>query len=119
MLEDGNVDDWFRLEMVDVVYELVVVVLKDLVDEILLVKMFILVIVEDIEEGLGEVGGVVVIKDIVEVVGILFVGVVVVVDVVGVVGVLLVELIVEDVVEVVGVFVVVVVVVEVMLWEVG
>lgn len=92
MLEDGNVDDWFRLVMVDVVYKLVVVVLKDVVDEILLVEMFILVIVEDIEEELGVVGGVVVIKDIVEVVGILFVRV----------GVLLVELIVEDVVEVVG-----------------
>lgn len=92
MLEDGNIDDWFRLVMVDVVYKLVVVVLKDVVDEILLVEMFILVIVEDIEEELGVVGGVVVIKDIVEVVGILFVRV----------GVLLVELIVEDVVEVVG-----------------
>lgn len=92
MLKGGNVDDWFRLEMVDVVYKLVVVVLKDVVDEILLVEMFILVIVEDIEEELGVVGGVVVIKDIVEVVGILFVRV----------GVLLVELIVEDVVEVVG-----------------
>lgn len=121
MLEDGNADDWFRSEMVDAVYELVAAVSKDVEDETLLVsvEMFTSVIVEDTEEGLGAVGGAVVTKDTVEVVGTSLVGVVAVADAVGVVGASLVELIVEDAVEVVGVSVVAAVVVEVTLWEVG
>lgn len=117
MLEDGNTDDWFRSVMVDAVYKLVAAVSKDVVDETLSVEMFTSVIVEDREES-GVVGGAVVTKDTVEVVGTSLVGVVAVADAVGVVGASLVELIVEDAVEVVGVSVVAAVV-EVMLWEVG
>lgn len=119
MLEDGNADDWFRSEMVDAVYKLVAAVSKDVEDETLSVEMFTSVIVKDTEEGLGAVGGAVVTKDTVEVVGTSLVGVVAVADAVGVVGASLVELIVEDAVEVVGVSVVAAVVVEVTLWEVG
>lgn len=119
MLEDGNADDWFRSEMVDAVYKLVAAVSKDVEDETLSVEMFTSVIVEDTEEGLGAVGGAVVTKDTVEVVGTSLVGVVAVADAVRVVGASLVELIVEDAVEVVGVSVVAAVVVEVTLWEVG
>lgn len=102
MLKGGNADDWFRSEMVDAVYKLVAAVSKDVVDETLSVEMFTSVIVEDTEEGLGAVGGAVVTKDTVEVVGTSLVGVVAVADAVGVVGASLVELIVEDAVEVVG-----------------
>lgn len=102
MLEDGNADDWFRSVMVDAVYKLVAAVSKDVVDETLSVEMFISVIVEDTEEESGVVGGAVVAKDTVEVVGTPLVGVVAVADAVGVVGASLVELIVEDAVEVVG-----------------
>lgn len=101
MLEDGNADDWFRSVMVDAVYKLVAAVPKDVVDETLSVEMFTSVIVEDTEES-GVVGGAVVKKDTVEVVGTPLVGVVAVADAVGVVGASLVELIVEDAVEVVG-----------------
>lgn len=118
MLKGGNADDWFRSEMVDAVYKLVAAVSKDVVDETLSVEMFTSVIVEDTEES-GVVGGAVVTKDTVEVVGTSLVGVVAVADAVGVVGASLVELIVEDAVEVVGVSVVAAVVVEVTLWEVG
>lgn len=102
MLEDGNADDWFRSVMVDAVYKLVAAVPKDVVDETLSVEMFASVIVEDTEEESGVVGGAVVKKDTVEVVGTPLVGVVAVADAVGVVGASLVELIVEDAVEVVG-----------------
>lgn len=119
MLKGGNADDWFRSEMVDAVYKLVAAVSKDVVDETLSVEMFTSVIVEDTEEELEVVGGAVVTKDTVEVVGTSLVRVVAVADAVGVVGASLVELIVEDAVEVVGVSVVAAVVVEVTLWEVG
>lgn len=102
MLEDGNADDWFRSVMVDAVYKLVAAVPKDVVDETLSVEMFASVIVEDTEEESGVVGGAVVKKDTVEVVGTPLVGVVAVADAVGVVGASLVELIVEDADEVVG-----------------
>lgn len=119
MLEDGNADDWFRSVMVDAVYKLVAAVPKDVVDETLSVEILASVIVEDTEEESGIVGGAVVTKDTVEVVGTPLVRVVAVADAVGVVGASLVELIVEDAVEVVGVSVVAAVVVEVTLWEVG
>lgn len=119
MLKGGNADDWFRSEMVDAVYKLVAAVSKDVVDETLSVEMFTSVIVEDTEEESGVVGGAVVTKDTVEVVGTSLVGVVAVADAVGVGGASFVELIVEDAVEVVGLSVVAAVVVEVTLWEVG
>lgn len=102
VLEDGNRDDWSRSVKVDAVYKLVAAVSKDVVDETLSVEMFTSVIVEDTEEESGEVGGAVVTKDTVEVVGTPLVGVVAVADAVGVVGASLVKLIVEDAVEVVG-----------------
>lgn len=119
VLKGGNADDWFRSEMVDAVYKLVAAVPKDVVDETLSVEMFASVIVEDTEEESGVVGGAVVTKDTVEVVGTSLVGVVAVADAVGVVWASLVELIVEDAVEVVGLSEVAAVVVEVTLWEVG
>lgn len=103
--------------MEDVVFKLVAVVSKDVVDETLSVELFTSVIVE--EEGSGTVGGAVVIKDTVEEVGALLVGLVVVADAVGVVGVSVVEVFVKDAVEVVGGSVVAAVVVEETLPDVG